>query len=127
MPIRIERSVDDPIVTFIFEGALDQDAVQDAKMQTAQLLTEMGLLYAVIDLRNTATTEEQAAALFSGPDIPALSSDGHGRLRFVFVKTQLANAPASQRSEPSFSTREEATDYILKDIAGHAPGDVNKS
>lgn len=120
MPVRVERSIDDPIVTFIFEGILDSETIQEVKAQTAQLLAEMGTFYGVIDLLGIETTFSEAIALLESSYVPALSTDP--RINFVFVGQPARDEPKNQTGGPVFSNKEAALEHIRREIATNAPG-----
>lgn len=114
MTIRIERSIDDPIVTFVFEGPLDPYAVHDVDEKAAQLLQEMGMFYAILDIRGTQMTFGEALALFESLRSPA------SPVKFVFVGEPVPHDPTGDPTEKIFSNKDEAVEYILQDIAAHA-------
>lgn len=124
MPVRVERSIDDPIVTFIFEGLLDPETLEEVKSQTAQLLAEMGTFYGVIDLRGIETTFSEAIALLESSYVPALSADP--RINFVFVGQPAPDESKNQTGGPVFSNKEAALEHIRREIATNAPGQSDK-
>ena len=120
MPIRVERSVDDPIVTFTFEGVMDSETIQELKAQTAQLITEMGTFYGVIDLGGVETTVSEAVALLERSDGLSLSTDP--RVSLVFVGRIVPDNSINQTGAPIFDNKEDAWEYIRREIAANAPG-----
>ncbi len=120
MPVRVEKSVDDPIVTFTFEGGLDAETLEQVKLQTTQLLAEMGTFYAVIDLQRVETTFGEALALLGSSSVPALRADP--RINYVFVGQPIQDDPINQMGVPVFPNKEIAFEYIRREIATNAPG-----
>ena len=121
MPIRFERSVDDPIVTLIFVDPLDTPDIQDANTQITQLLTEMGVLYMIIDIRDAEITFGESIALLEGPETPGLTTEP--RIKFVFLGAPILHDPTNQQHVPVFAARDEAVDYLLQEIASRAHPD----
>jgi hypothetical protein len=119
MPIHVEQSVDDPIMTFMFEGEINPETVEEASAQLAEAVDTMGILYVVLDLRSTEMTQGEAVALIESPDTPSLMS--HPRIRLVFVGTPVPHDPTKPFQAPVFGSDEDALDYIRQDIANNAP------
>jgi hypothetical protein len=120
MPVRVERSIDDPIVTFIVEGILHSETIQEVKAQTTQLLAEMGTFYGVVDLQGIETSIGETIGLLESSYGPALSTDP--RINFVFVGQPAHDDPKNLTGVPLFTNNEAALEYIRREIATHAPG-----
>lgn len=119
MSIHVQQSIDDPIITFAFEGEMNQETVQEASAQLAEAIETLGLLYAIIDLRDTEMTQGEAVALLDGAGSPPLMS--HPRVRLVFVGKPVPHDPTNPSQAPVFGNDEEALEYIRQEIANNAP------
>lgn len=119
MPIRVEKSIDDPIITFTFVGVVDPETVQEANAQLAEAINSMGMLYVMVDLRDTEMTQGEAVALIEVPDAPSFME--HPRIRTVFIGQPVPHDPTSPPQSPVFANEEDALDYIHQQIAGKAP------
>lgn len=102
MTIRIERSIDDPIVSFTFEGDLDPESVRATDVKAGQLLQEMGTFYAIIDIRGTQITFGEVMALLQSFEI----SDS--RVKFVFVGPPVLHDPTKPSGDPVFENKDQA-------------------
>jgi hypothetical protein len=119
MPIHVEKSIDDPIITFTFEGEIDPETVEEASTQLAEAVETMGTLYVVLDLRSTEMTQGEAIALIESPDTSSLVS--HPRIRLVFVGDPVPHDPTKPFQAQVFSNEDDALDYIHQEIARNAP------
>ena len=115
MPILVERTVDEPIVRFIFEGQLDAETIQEANAQMKSLLDEMGSFYAIVDIRGTETTFGEAAALLESPSTPSVVAES--RIHFVYLGQTVPHDPTNQQRVPVFSAKETAEEYVRQQIA----------
>lgn len=122
MSIRVERSVDDPIVTFTFDGILNLETVQEMQTQMGQLLAELGTFYAVIDFQGTGITE--AVSLLGNSSMPALRADP--RINYVFVGQPVQDNLTNQTGIPLFPNKEMAFEYIRREIATNVPGQLGE-
>jgi len=120
MLIRVERSTDDPIVTFTFVSTLDAEVIQELKTQVAQLLIEMGMFYGVVDLQEIETPVGEAITLLESSDMLSLSANP--RVKFIFVGRNIPGDPTIQTGVPIFDNKEDAREYIRREIAANAPG-----
>jgi hypothetical protein len=119
MPIHVHQSIDDPIMTFAFEGEIEPETVQEASAQLAEAVETLGILYVVLDLRDTEMTQGEAIALIESPETPSLMA--HPRIRLVFVGGNVPHDPTKPYQVPEFSNDEEALEYIRREIANNAP------
>ncbi len=124
MLVRVERAIDDPIVTFTFESILDTESIQELKTQTTQLLTEMGMFYGVVDLREIETTVGEAITLLESSNMFSLSANP--RVSFIFVGKTIPGDPTNQTRVPIFDNKEDAWEYIRREIAANAPGQLGE-
>jgi hypothetical protein len=119
MSIHVQQSIDDPIITFAFEGQIDPESFQEASAQLAEAVETLGLLYVILDLRDTEMTQGEAIALIESPDTPSLTE--HPRIRLVFVGKPVPHDPTKPFQAPVFGNDEEALEYIRQEIARNAP------
>lgn len=120
MPIFVERSIDEPIVRFVFEGELDSETIQEANTQIQTLLEEMGSFYAIVDIRGTETTFGEAAALLESPGTPSIAAEP--RIHFVYLGQTVPHDPTNQQRVPVFTTKESAEEYVRQQIATGGTG-----
>ena len=98
MPIRVEKSIDDPIITFTFGGVVDPETVQEANAQLAEAINSMGMLYVMVDLRDTEMTQGEAIALIEVPDAPSFME--HPRIRTAQALDVAEPRGITHRPEP---------------------------
>jgi hypothetical protein len=113
--VKVEQSVDDPIVTFIFEGLPDPETVQNINERAGQFLEQLGRYYAIIDIRGLETTYGEIIALFASIEQPNIF--GNKRVTPVFVGNPVPGDPTDTTATPVFRDPEEAREYIRREIA----------
>lgn len=113
--VKVEQAVDDPIVTFTFEGLPDQQTVQQINQQAGQFLEQLGRYYAILDIRGLETTYGEVTALFASIQQPNIF--GNNRVTPIFVGKPVPGDPTDQTATPIFRTPEDARDYIRQEIA----------
>jgi hypothetical protein len=121
MPVTVERSLDDPIITLIFDGAVDQNIVNEASSKAAQLLAQMGIYYAIMDIRGAQIPLETFMRLLENSTTSTLLRDP--RVTLIFVRHSTLNEPTAIAAAPRFATKDEALEYVRRHIAGSAPRD----
>lgn len=114
MPIAFEQSIDDPIVTIDLEGSVDPEAMQELHEQTARRLTEIGVLYAIVDVTGVpASFSESMESVTS-----VLQDLQRGeRIELAFVAQDAPPDQPDQSKIPVFSSREAARAHITRRIA----------
>lgn len=122
MPIQVEQSVDEPIVTFIFSGSIDTTDVQAANDRAALLLQQMGTYYAIIDVQGAEIAGTEALASLRGQDTSAPLSDP--RITPILLNKANHDEPAQQALPPGFTNREQALEYIRQTISHRASDDT---
>lgn len=115
MTVSIQKSIDEPIVSFIFEGRLDEQTVSAVNAHVHELLQTLGSFYAIVDIRGQEVTFGEMIALFENACDPSIFANLH--VTPVFVKDDITADPTNQLKVPVFKDREAATDYIRQQIA----------
>jgi hypothetical protein len=114
MPVTVEQSIDDPIVTFNLVGTLDAATLTEMSVEAARLLEEMGTYYAIVDVDNLDNSEKSSVAIDA---ICAKAGLVDPRITMVIVGQRTETAAI-----PGFPDQEAAADYIRQVIATHASG-----
>lgn len=120
MPISIEQAVDEPIITVSFVGALDPENIREVNEKLAKMFGESGVVYTILDVRESEITFGEVVTLLDNPDSFPLTSDP--RIKYVFVGQSVPHDPTNQMNAPVFSGKEQAVEYIRKEIATNALG-----
>ena len=114
MPVVFEQSIDDPMVTIVLQGSVDSEAMEELHEQTAQQLTEMGVLYAIVDVTGVPESFIESA----GTVMSALQDlQREGRIVLAFVAPDASPDQLDQSEVPVFSSREAARVHITRRIA----------
>jgi hypothetical protein len=116
MTVSIQQAMDEPIVSFIFEGRLDEQTVSAVNAHVHELLGTLGGFYAIVDIRGQEVTFGEMIALFENARDPGIFANLH--VTPVFVSEHEMPDPTNQKQVPVFKDREAATDYIHQLIAG---------
>jgi hypothetical protein len=115
MTVSVQTSVDEPIVSFILEGMLDESTVQEINTETQRMLETMSRYYALIDIRGLETTFGEITAIFDNAGGTGLFADE--RITPVFVGKTVPDDPTNQMRIPVFKDHESAMDYLRREIA----------
>lgn len=115
MPVTVESAMDEPIVRYVFEGALDDETIAEANRQTDDLLDTLGVFYALLDVSALAETPRQVIEALERGD--ALGLIANSRVHPVMVSARSGEGVTL----PVFRGEDDAVDYIRRTIAGHAP------
>ena len=114
MSVTFEQSVDDPIVTMIIQGSVDSETIQELHEQMAQRLTEMGVLYAIVDVTGVSESFTESAGTVT---LVLQDLRREGRIVLAFVAPDASPDQLDQSEVPVFSSREAARVHITRRIA----------
>jgi hypothetical protein len=121
MTVQIERALDEPIVRFIFDGRLDPETRSEALAETLGLLDELGVFFAIFDLRRLDATPDAFIDAFAPqPDGFALFDEP--RIAPLLVTAELPPAGADDMP-PRFGTIDDAIEFARVRFASRQPGD----
>ena len=121
MTVQIERALDEPIVRFRFDGALDRETVVDAVAEALGLLDELGVFYAVLDVRRLDATPEEIIEAFA-PQPGGLALFDEPRIAPLLVTAELPTAGATD-APPRFGTIDAAIEFARLRFASRQPGE----
>lgn len=119
MPIKLTRSVDDPIVMFAIEGQQDNESLIEIVREANQLLAEMGTFYAIVDMREVEITFGEVVAFFEVPGLTNVLNDP--RVKPVLVRDSMPPDPTIPEDTPIFADQDQAFDFVRRTIANNAP------
>ena len=121
MTVQVERALDEPIVRFVFDGTLDRDTVAEAVAEALGLLDELGVFFAVLDIRRLDATPAQVEDAFA-PQPGGLALFDEPRIAPLLVTAQLPPAGATD-TPPRFGTNDAAIEFARVRFASRRPGD----
>ncbi len=121
MTVQVERALDEPIVRFVFEGTLDRDIVADALAEALGLLDELGVFFAVLDMRRLAATPAELVDAFA-QQTGDLALFDDPRIAALLVATQQPPAGTTD-TPPIFATVDDAVEFARVRFASRQPGD----
>jgi hypothetical protein len=118
MAVQVERALDEPMVRFVFSGALDRETIADAVADAMGMLDELGTFYAALDIRQLDATPDAFLAAFT----PA--SDGLALLNEPRIAALLVTAtpPSDDDALPTFNTLDDAITFARVRFASRQPG-----
>ncbi len=109
--MNIERALDEPIVRFVFSGAVDAATVTEVNTQAQQLLDSFGVFYAILDLTSISESPQQLIdALRHASTSNVITSN---RIHPVLVSRHASPGGAI----PTFTEDRAAAAYIRRTIA----------
>lgn len=115
MAVTIEPFADEPIVTFTFREALDEETITELDSQSPLLAQKFGAFYAVVDMRALHDQPKQTAIGFE----VVQNALNYPSVHIIFVtrgKTRLGT------HFPVFDSMYAALDHTRKEIAMSKPG-----
>jgi hypothetical protein len=117
MTVEIESALDEPMVRFVFRGALDRDTLADALSGALDLLDSLGVYYAVLDIRQLDATLGEFLTAFTP------KSDGLALLNEPRIAPLLVTSPLPDDTEiPAFETLDAAITFARQRFAARQPG-----
>lgn len=119
MAVKIERALDEPMVRFVFSGALDQTTIAHTVADALGLLDSLGTYYAALDIRQLDATPSSFIAAFAPPPGGLALLDEPRIAPLLITNPPLAHHP----SLPTFNTLDAAITYARKRFAARQPGD----
>lgn len=121
MTVQVERALDEPIVRFIFDRKLDGETVSEAVAEALGLLDELGVFFAVLDIRRLDATPDDVIDAFTAP-AGDLALFDEPRIAPLLVTAEIPPAGAND-TPPRFGTIDAAIEFARVRFASRQPGE----